>query len=78
MTINKSQGQTIHGKVGLYLPDPVFGPGQMYVAKSRCTDRDKLRTCIPNATREHLGEGMVASAEGQGRVTVNVVYDEVL
>ena len=31
MTINKAQGQTLH-RVGLYLPSPVFGHGQLYVA----------------------------------------------
>ena len=31
MTINKSQGQTLF-RVGLYLKDPVFTHGQLYVA----------------------------------------------
>ena len=34
MTISKSQGQSL-GRVGLYLPRPVFGHGQLYVALSR-------------------------------------------
>ncbi|KAL4576257.1 hypothetical protein LXL04_012348 [Taraxacum kok-saghyz] len=34
MTINKAQGQTIPN-VGVYLPDPVFSLGQLYVALSR-------------------------------------------
>ena len=34
MTINKSQGQSMK-YVGLYLPEPVFTHGQLYVGLSR-------------------------------------------
>lgn len=34
MTINKSQGQSL-SRVGLFIPRPVFGHGQLYVAWSR-------------------------------------------
>lgn len=34
MTINKAQGQTLQ-RVGVYLPQPCFGHGQLYVAASR-------------------------------------------
>ena len=38
MTINKAQGQTIP-YVGIYLPEPVFSCGQLYVALSRGISR---------------------------------------
>ncbi|XP_042753167.2 uncharacterized protein LOC111906337 [Lactuca sativa] len=64
MTINKSQGQSL-SKVGLFLKDPVFTHGQLYVALSRVQSRQGLRLLI---------------LDKHGRLTnktSNVVYKEV-
>ena len=42
MTVNKAQGQTIPN-VGVYLPEPVFSHGQLYVALSRATARSNVK-----------------------------------
>ena len=63
MTINKSQGQTFD-HVGLFLQEPVFSHGQLYVAFSRAKTLDgvKVQTKCKN-----------------GRfVTKNVVYKTIL
>lgn len=38
MTINKSQGQTVLGRLGIDLVDHCFAHGQLYVTLSRSTD----------------------------------------
>ncbi|XP_022040807.1 uncharacterized protein LOC110943363 [Helianthus annuus] len=64
MTINKSQGQSL-SRVGLYLRDPVFSHGQLYVALSRVKTRDGVKLLI---------------FDKDGRptnTTTNVVYKEI-
>ena len=77
MTIAKSQGQTCKGRVAVYMPEPVFAHGSLYVALSRVTNPENLRVCLPEG--EHLPPGARPSApETGGAVTVNVTFREVL
>ncbi|XP_021975067.1 uncharacterized protein LOC110870171 [Helianthus annuus] len=64
MTINKSQGQSL-SRVGLFLKNPVFTHGQLYVALSRVTRRDGLKIVILDS------DGNLSDT------TSNVVYKEV-
>ncbi len=47
MTINKVQGQTMK-IVSIYLPEPMFTHGQLYVALSRCTCVNDVCVFCPN------------------------------
>ena len=48
MTINKSQGQTLQ-RTAIYLPQPVFQHGQLYVAVSRVTSPENLEILVEEA-----------------------------
>jgi hypothetical protein len=74
MTINRAQGQTIPN-IGVYLPDPVFSHGQLYVALSRATARRNIKILV--VTQKDKG-GQSKSATTQGTTTWNIVYKEVL
>jgi ATP-dependent DNA helicase PIF1 len=67
MTINKSQGQTI-SNVGIYLPEPVFSHGQLYVGLLRGVSRSTTR--ILAKPKEDL--------DPTGKSTKNIVYRDVL
>ena len=72
ITINKSQGQSL-SQVGIFLPNPVFSHGQLYVALSRSGNPSKTKILVMD----------VPSLQGcfpplQGTFTRNVVYREVL
>ena len=72
MTINKSQGQTLN-KCGIYLPEPVFSHGQLYVALSRCGNPSNTKIFINNLPGSH---GIDAS--NNQYYTRNIVYQTVL
>ncbi|GAA0171040.1 DNA helicase [Lithospermum erythrorhizon] len=67
MTINKSQGQTLD-YVGLYLKQPVFSHGQLYVGLSRAKTGKNVKVLIIPPTCSDPGT----------EYTTNVVYNEVL
>ncbi|GAA0172853.1 hypothetical protein LIER_26590 [Lithospermum erythrorhizon] len=67
MTINKAQGQKLDC-VGLYLRQPVFSHGQLYVALSRAKTGENVRILIFSPICTDPGT----------KYTTNVVYNEVL
>src|SRR2546421_12394918 len=66
MTINKAQGQTMK-YVGIFLPQPVFSHGQLYVALSRVSSEREI--CI-------MVEGEKYKCSDK-TFTKNVVYNEI-
>jgi ATP-dependent DNA helicase PIF1 len=74
MTINKAQGQTIPN-VGVYLPEPVFSHGQLYVALSRATARSNIKIlAIPPSDKKDKRKNKTVNPT----YTKNIVYREVL
>jgi len=81
MTVNKAQGQTIPN-VGVYLPEPVFSHGQLYVVLSRATARSNIRIlAVPTAEKDvnkGKGKGKGKKRPTKDIFTKNIVYKEVL
>ena len=88
MTINKSQGQTIPN-VGVYLPEPVFSHGQLYVALSRATATANIKVLTAASEEEKTSEEEKEKQKKKKKTTKekisttetytkNIVYTEVL
>ena len=71
MTMNKSQGQTLD-MVGVFLPEPVFSHGQLYVAFSRARHSADVKVQIV----EGPGQGKLVTGS-DAIFTKNVVYKEI-
>ena len=67
MTINRSQGQSFN-KVGIYLEKPVLSHGQLYVALSRCTNKENVKIHIAHQSQNN----------NITNCTRNIVYKEAL
>ncbi|ONM22141.1 hypothetical protein ZEAMMB73_Zm00001d005805 [Zea mays] len=78
--VNKAQGQTIPN-VGVYLPEPVFSHGQLYVALSRATARSNIKILaipavdVKKRSRKGVKKNPIIDC---GTCTKNIVYEEVL
>ncbi|XP_046655037.1 uncharacterized protein LOC124348808 [Daphnia pulicaria] len=80
ITITKSQGQTFD-RVGIFLLEPVFSHGQLYVAFSRATSKEGVKVEIAESAKQGrlLRNHLTATEEEKEKVfTVNIVYKEVL
>ncbi|KAL7093982.1 hypothetical protein ACP275_11G072600 [Erythranthe tilingii] len=66
MTINKAQGQTLDF-VGIYLREPVFSHGQLYVAMSRAKCADSIKILLHPPTNKEVPSD----------ATKNIVYEEI-
>ncbi|KAF3641569.1 hypothetical protein FXO37_22931 [Capsicum annuum] len=67
MTINKAPGQTLDF-VGIYLREPVFSHGQLYVALSRARSSTGVKLLIRPSTPD----------DDDDHSTCNVVYNEII
>lgn len=78
ITINKSQGQTFR-KVGIYLPNPVFNHGQLYVALSRATRAEYIKVKIEHAPPSFVTENIERQLHNdEVNYTSNIVFKQLI
>jgi len=79
ISINKAQGQTVGGRLGIYLPTPVFAHGQLYVAASRATGSGNVRILAETYENQQrkLYNGCLNS-EAAALYTLNLVDQSLL
>ena len=75
MTINKCQGQSLK-VAGIFLPEPAFTHGQLYVAASRVGDSQRIRFAIDQT--EYRDLTIRKRRRNDEIYTRNVVYTEIL
>nr|GEX61825.1 DNA helicase [Tanacetum cinerariifolium] len=74
MTINKSQGQSLE-RICIFLPEPGFAQGQLYVALSRATSPNGLKILIKHPT--YATDGMTKNIFYRDFLaTVAIVQDD--
>jgi len=70
--MNRSEGQTFEN-VGIYLPQPVFAYGQLYVAFSRGADPNNIFVTIKSTTTQ----GKLLQDEPE-TYSKNIVYQKIV
>jgi hypothetical protein len=76
-TINRAQGQTLELS-GLFLDQPCFSHGQLYVSLSRVRSFNSIRVFVVDLTAEKGPQGILHAKAGKPTFTQNVVFHQVL
>jgi len=78
ISINKGQGQTVSGRLGIYLPTPVFAHGQLYVAHSRATHSANVRVLGESYENQQRKLPLSAADDSAALFTLNLVDQTLL